>query len=373
MSEQPLVLVVVSGTSHDLTQGKFLFTAEVLRREGLHVCVLTWTEKAFEAAKARGFFAASVALQAIPMTPEARVQASKEAWALLDWPIAEQRGAPTWARLLALDDVIGGAQAWKMGNLEHIRPQVIVKANQGAESSTPEDEQMDLAISRWARANRIPIVALEVQRADDVLRLKWPVQVLLTKQDLLAASYAEETWRLPPAHRYFCQGITDPRMEEFLEHEPQLREKFGVVGKKVIFMPFHLYYIQECIEMLREIVKHQDTLKADGAKWVVVIGCGENFRRSYSERDIIGRGLVQAWKELGTVQIAEGVHPGVGAMLADIVALPYKSQYFQALARQHEVNCWEHGGDFLDAVQEARRVRGIAETVRRAMTHEHDG
>ena len=76
--------------------------------------------------------------------------------------------------------------------------------------------------------------------------------------------------------------------------------------------------------MLREAGRHVHELKG----WTMVIGCGDNFRRSYAERDIVDRGLVQAWKELGTVQIAENVHPGIGAMLADIVALPYKSQYF---------------------------------------------
>ena len=375
MADKPFVLVICSSTIWNMTRGRFIFAAEMLKRAGMDVAVCVWNPEAFQFIHQKGLFAVSPQTSSPAMHSEERIAASKEAWELLNWGIDPRKpDSPTWARLLALDDVLGSVQYWDIQGLEILRPDVIVKAVQGAESSEPLDEVMEGIIGRWAMANSIPVVALESQRVDGELAMKWPVDTLLMQQPLarFRSGYyrCERLWRLPPRERFLLSLMDDPLAGAMLERYDALREQYGLVDcPGVIFLPFHLYYQEACMKALERLGRLQQRGKIP-AGWRVVVICGESSRRSYKERLIVDEGMKAKWKELGDIHIAENGDMVHVAAMADVVVAAYESMGIWQFSQRWGLNVWDARTDsppWERVLDEAQRQRGLVAAVRDAL------
>jgi hypothetical protein len=334
MQEKPLVCLVVSETAFDQTEGKLLFVHQQLK-EHYDVVVMAWGQAAIQAARAKNMEVVCPRVAVAERQPD-RVRMAQQAMALLDRPL-QGKDSPTWGRLIALDDYIGAAQLYDITGVGRLQPACVVKAVSCGESSTPTDEHMELAIARWTHQNKIPVVGLEVQSPAGPLRAtRWEPSVWLRKTTVGLHQSGPPQTLLHPAHRYYCAVWRDAMLEDYLEHEASLRAELHVQDEQtLIYLPFHLYYIQECGEALAWLGKQKKVLTEAQAR--VVVGCGDAFRRGLRERDIVGEGLKRFWEPLEGIDILEGVSVLRMVLLANTTILPYPLSVIEDAARRWDV------------------------------------
>lgn len=313
--------LVVAGQTHGSTNGKFGIIAHLLRQAGHDVVTLAWDAAAIAHLQERR---EPLLIPRLTNYDHHMVEESKRLHALLTKQIVEVEGAPTWGSLLAFDDFIGGAQAWNIEGLGSWTPDILVGATHGAESSTPEDEVMLLNLWRWATISNIPQIALEVQ-ADGPLEISnYPVQYRLNRD------------RMPPVHRHYCLPWADPFMETALVQEQEIKRALEAPGE-IIVVPFHLYYLQECMDALKELGEWKKQEQWEG---MVVVPVGRNFRRKYGEQDIVIEGCKRWWRDLEQIQVVANFDAQQIMAVSDGVFAKYDVAAVSELHRRYGVPLW---------------------------------
>ena len=303
---RPGVAIVVGDVAMYETRGKLLFLAKVLEKAGLDTHVLCWGAETAHVAGEKGL--AVVRLQLDGKQWFDKIAEAKNVMGLLDWPISQGRDAPTWGRLMALDDFIGAAQFWELKGAESWRPACVVMPIPGAEAGCPEDEHMYLSVVRYCQRNRVPLVGVEIQRLDHSLAItRWPCDAYLCKS--LDHKNYPPSHLLRPAHRYYLGVLQDSAIEMFLEQEDVLRKKALLEpGEKFVLVPFHIYYIHEFGMAVRQVAEAVKDVPGVG----VIVTCGESWRRGLTEKDLVGKGCRRYWQGLNRLRVIER---------ADILAL----------------------------------------------------
>lgn len=303
------------------TQGKFLFHARSLQRAGLDVTVLCWTNGVEEGCRHLGLPCYRVRVQQVQVN---RVEEARKAHALLNRKLEEKEGAPTWGDLLAYDDIVGMATGFKLDGMGGFQPDILVGPTNGMEEATLDDEQMRLAIWRWARLNNIPQLGIELQTLDIPNRIcTYPVDLLLTMKERKASHLAPVVFPLPPAYRYCNSFRNEPVIERFLEQEEQQRKQLAwEPGKYYLLFPFHIYYIDKCVKMLQELAPYAPQMQEAGIQ--LLFTCGKStYRRGLYEQDIITQGLARWVAPFGQFQVVAGGNLLDWVWLCEGILLPY--------------------------------------------------
>ena len=354
-TRKPMAALVATNTVCGMTHNKWLALAPMLKEAGYDVVVLVWSEETANVAATRQ----------VPVLRASLVNASfnklaeaKRLHELLNRPIVTQPAhlkAPTWGDLLAFDDFIGAAQWWQIAGLDVFHPDILIVPFPGAELSSTEDEQVMMAINRYARLAKIPLLALETQKLDCVLHISRPqVDCLLTKYaypQALLAPLARASFALPPAWRYLCNGGLDTELEEFLQREAGLRQQLHwEPGRSYLFLPFHVYYMEECARVLAALGKHTEVLEQRQIE--VLIGCGVAHRRNLMEKDLIIEGLKRWLVGIPKWSVVEGGHTLHWALLAEFTVLPYASSGIEDAAARWGLTLVRRIPDLLEAVRQ---------------------
>lgn len=270
------------------TEGKILSLAAFLTRDGFPTTVICWDEEIERGCKALAL--PYVRLSLVKKEID-RVKAAEGFFRLLgDRGIVPGGNAPTWGELLAFDDFYGLVTAVDIRGVESIAPSVAVLPLPGGESSTEEDEHMRVVLARWVAANKIPVLGIEVERLDHCYEIiRFPVDMALLKRPY-PREYAPLSFPLPPLYRHFCGHGRDPHIEQVALQEVDLRKALGwVPGRYYLVMLFHLYYIQETIQLLQELSPLWKEIGEAGVE--LVLCCGNTHRRGLTEKEMLIQGL----------------------------------------------------------------------------------
>ena len=336
---KPVVAIVATSTVCGMTQNKWLALVPMFQSAGYEALALVWDSGVAETASARQIPMLRAVMQE---TAFDKLAEAKSLHALLNRPIIsgltfKPYDWPTWGDLLAFDDFIGASQWLQVSGLGAFRPDLFVTPFPGAESSTNEDEQMMLAVSRYARTIHAPLLALETQRLNCDLDIsRTPVDCLLTKcaypADVLAP-LAGATFKLPPAWRHVCSGGPDPDLEDFLQKEAGHRQQLNwEPGRSYVFLPFHVYYMEECARILAALGKLTELLERRNIE--ILVGCGFAHRRNLTEKDLILEGLKRWIQGIPKWSILEGGNTLGWALLSEVTLLPYPSSGIEDAARR---------------------------------------
>jgi hypothetical protein len=237
--------------------------------------------------------------------------------------------APTWGELLGYDDFIGCAQSHKIGGAAALRPDLVIAPVAGAESSTPEDAMLDLAVYRFCTQNHIPRIALECNSLTNDLRLtQWPADILLTKDDPRDRDYswiAPQTYRMDTPTRYALSLGQEKIFDDFFAAEPMLRDTFGGPGTHYVHLAFHIGYKANFASMVQAIQPYIPVLKEAGFKLLISF-TPDHYRKNINEQQMIGIGLRRWLNDWGdSCIIIGGFAHAVLAILADAVLAPNES------------------------------------------------
>ena len=318
--KNPSVAVVVTHTALEQSQGKWLGLAPYLKHYGFRPTILTWNKKVLPALQDQNIPFIYVTLERKDFN---RVIEAEKLRALLDRPITNMDNAPTWGDLLVMDDWLGMAEWYDIAGMEPIRPDVVVVDYGGPEASTPEDEQMRLALWRFAASNKIPVLALESQTLDQRLKIsRWPADLLMVKYEETSDDLPQV--RLSPASRHFVNFPHDPVIESFLLNEKSLRTQLGMQEEtRLLLVPFHLYYTWECFQVLAKLGEQAEELRNKHV--MVLVSCGPAFRRNLKEKDIILEGGKRWVEKIPSLQVVEGGSTLHWLLLSDACFIPYPS------------------------------------------------
>lgn len=320
------------------TQGKFLHHAKALQNRGLDTTVLCWTDRVEEGCRVMSLPSYRVRVSQVMVD---RVKEAQKAHALLNRRIDTHDASPTWGDLLAYDDIVGMATAFKLDGMGAFQPDVLVGPVNGMEEATLDDEQMRLALWRWARLNNIPQVGIEVQTLDIPNKIcTYPVDLLLTMKERKGSHLAPVVFPLPPAYRYVNSFRAETNIDSFLLKEEEQRKQIQwEPGKYYLLFPFHIYYIDRCIKMLQALAPLAPQFKEAGVQ--LLFTCGETtYRRGLYEKDIISQGLATWTRPFGQYQVLAGGNLLEWVWIAEGVLLPFPHSMGDAF-RGMGIRVWE--------------------------------
>ncbi len=248
---------------------------------------------------------------------------------------------PTYGDLLAFDDFLGCVQAWDFAGTEIIgKPDVIVTSIPGLESASPEDASLSLALDRFAKANHVPIIGLEVQSLRTMQHLaQRPVDFLLTQGDprgypAHVKTLAPVAFPLPVAHRYCFRPGKDLALEQFLNVEFAMRHQLPVpAGERILFLQFHLGWKSDIVAQLQRVNGYAPALR-DANFGLLIATNPSTVRRSMTESDIVRFGIAPRWLEpwAGRWRVVDGGLVYLFALLAEAVLTPFDGALASLLA-----------------------------------------
>lgn len=269
------------------------------------------------------------------------IGAAQKLVAELNTPIIQHPTVPppTWGELLGYDDFLGTAQGYKIGGAASLKPDLVLTPIPGAESNTPEDSVIALAMWRFCQQNHIPRLGLEGLAIDNDARLnKWPVDLLLTKSDPRAISHVEEiapqSLRMNASLRYIMSIAQSPMLDQFVTlAEPEMRKQFGAAGVRFLYLPFHISFKAHVITMLEALIPYLPLLHE--ANFKLLLSCDSSgWRRNLSEREMVRIGL-QRWLNQWPNRwlLVEGVPYVMLALMSDALLAPYESGLTEEVQR----------------------------------------
>lgn len=337
--QRPVVAIFLPTVDLDITEYKLLCLYPMLHKAGFDPVIVVWNEEADKEVTKKGLPHLFLRVQELPKFDKIK-EAQGFRGLLKGEMVSDHRDSPSWGDLLAFDDFLGAAHGYEILGLGALNPAAVITTYPGMETSTDEDEHVRMAFWRTCKAVGVPILALECQRVDAVHKIsRQKADFLLTKRSYdkkLLDDLATVHFRMPPAHRYYLSIMRDPILEQFLEKEVEIRAGLKwSVGTYFLFAPFHLYYVDEFVQMLKRLGKISAQLKEANVK--LVMHCGTAHRRGLKEADMIKEGLERWWSPFGDLCLMEGGGVSQWMMVAEAMLLPYLNSTLEEMAERWHI------------------------------------
>lgn len=298
------------------TEGKYLILAAQIA-QSYPLTVLLWDEECRKAAESLSLPYLFLSLSTYQVN---RVTAARRFINLLPHTLTTNPASPSWGSLLGYDDFVGLAQGHTIRGNDISRPSIFLHPIPGSENNSPEDEQTYAALYHWTLTNKIPTIGIEVQNLKSPHRIQRFPDTLTLVKNREDANYTT-SFPLSPLARYLCSHSREQAPENAVLHEQQLRASLNwTPGTYYLLLPYHTYYIQECVAALQALSKVWPDLHAAGFQ--LLITCGSAHRRSLSEKDIILHALSRYLSNIPFQIIENGVITHI-APLCEAILLPY--------------------------------------------------